>query len=268
MQTTEPLPSDMCEPSSSPAPSSSQATNAASPEPRPRRLYTMALGAALLAGLTAWLVGEATLNAFEPPPNYIRAMGILLNRPSFQARTAAELKNVALASAVLGACLGVALGAVAGLTSRSWRRGIVAVLAGLLLGAGAAAAATAGLLPVYYKQLDRDPEILSHDLILPFLIHSGTWAAVGATGGIALALGLRLKGRFAAIVIGAALGGILGAVVYETTGAVFFPAARTTEPLASEWAPRLIAKLAVCLLAAAGAVQAATSTRRVAVRNP
>jgi len=214
----------------------------------------------MLAGLAAWLIGEGTLTVFEPPPNMIRAMGLLLNRPSFEARTAAELKNVSLASGIHGACLGLALGIVAGLTRGSLRGGIVAGLSGLVLGFSAAAGASAALLPSYYHQLDRAPEALSHDLVLPFLIHAGTWAVVGAMGGIAFALGLREKGKFAAIVVGGVLGGILGTVVYEVVGSLFFSDARTTEPLASNWAPRLVGKLAVCVLAALGATQAAVAT--------
>ncbi len=52
----------------------------------------------------------------------------------------------------------------------------------------------------------------------------------------------------------AALGGLIGAAigtaVYELIAAAAFPAAHTTEPIALEWEPRLLARMLVAVLAA------------------
>jgi hypothetical protein len=218
--------------------------------------------ATLLAGLGSWLAGEATRNHFVPPVRMITAMGIQMNLPSFEEKVKAERRNATLANGVLGGLLGLALGLAGGLARGSARAASVAAIAGVLIGLGAGVGASEAILPFYYHQLDKGSEELSKDLILPLIIHSVSWAAVGLAGGIALGLGQGARGRIASAALGGLVGGVLGAGAYEVIGALAFPAGGASEPMATYWAPRLIGKLLVTTLAAALAVVAIQSPAR------
>ena len=50
------------------------------------------------------------------------------------------------------------------------------------------------ILPAYNAYQQRHPDEASRDLVLPLLVHAGIWSAVGAAGGLALALGLDERG--------------------------------------------------------------------------
>ena len=62
--------------------------------------------------------------------------------------------------------------------SQSWAS-VEGAVTGLVLGCGLTAGATWGLLPVYFRALERSQEAMSHDLLLPLLIHcrhlGGRW---------------------------------------------------------------------------------------------
>lgn len=227
---------------------------------RPARLWVLALLAATLAGAGAWLLVESTLHHFVPAENLTKSMGMTINVPKFEDRAAAERKNASLANGILGCVLGLALGLAGGLARSSFQAALASGIVGSLLGLAVGVGASEGILPIYFRQLDKASEELSHDIIFPLLIHCGIWSAIGAAGGVALGLGLGSKQRIIAAAFGGLIGGALGTVFYEILGAVAFPASRTTEPIANDWAPRLIGNLAVAMLAATIAV--------VAVRSP
>ena len=111
--------------------------------------------------------------------------------------------------------------------------------------------ASAAVLPFYYRELNVAQESLSHDLVLPFLVHAGIWSCVAVTAGLAFEIGLRSRQRLALVALHGLLGGLLGTAIYEVLAAIAFPAGRTTEPLAGAWAPRLIGRLTVSIASAA-----------------
>ncbi len=229
---------------------------------QPARLWGLAMAAAMLSGLATWGIGERTVTFFAPRPQLVTVRGQPMNRPSFKDRVAAELNNAALTFGVFGAGLGLAMGVAGGLWKRAPRATLSAALSGLILGGLAGGGASLAVLPFYYHELDVAQEALSHDLLLPLLMHAGIWSTVGATAGIAFGIGIESKHQLASVVFAGLLGGLLGAVIYETVGALAFPTGRTTEPLAGDWAPRLIGGLSVSILSAAFFVSAALSPRQ------
>jgi hypothetical protein len=232
------------------------------PVPHPGRLRALAMAAAVLSGLATWLIHERTGTVFVPRPRPVRAAGRVLNRPSFESRATAELRNAAVAFGVFGAGFALAMG----LTGGFWRAGPRAALSagasGLLLGGAAGGAASVAVLPAYYHKLDVDHEALSHDLVLPFLVHGGIWSSVGATAGVAFGLAIESRRRLAAVATRGLIGGLLGAAIYEVVAALAFPIGRTTEPLSGARAPRLIGWLIVAAVSAAFFVPAALSSGR------
>jgi hypothetical protein len=230
--------------------------------PRPARLWALALGGGVLAGLIAWLVGEAAYKYFLPPLRQVTMMGVTIEVPTFADQVRADRKNATLAFGALGATLGLCLGAAGGLARRSWPAAARGALAGVVLGGAAGAIASTAILPIYFQRLEHDQEELSRDLLFPILIHGGIWATIGAAGGAAFGIGLGGNRRVAVAALGGLIGGALGTVVYDIAGTMVFPAARTTEPLAISWGARLLAMLSISVLTAAMAAMAVGSPQR------
>jgi hypothetical protein len=242
--------------------SSAPSTDPTPVVPRPGRLWALALGAAVAAGLVSTLVGESIHLGFKPPRHVVQTMGGPADIPEYKDDVAARYKNAVAASAVLGASLGLALGLAGGLARGSFRAavgpGLIGVVAGGLVGGGAAL----GLLPIYFHQENIAPEELSRDLVVPFLMHAGIWAAIGAASGAAFGLGLGSWRLAVTAAVGGLVGGLLGAVLYEVVGALALPNGKTSDPVAPILAGRLLARFAVSMLVAALAVLAVLQDRR------
>jgi MFS family permease len=220
--------------------------------------WTVTLVAGVVAGLVAWLGGEACLNRIKPPRHAVNSKGLVLNLTDRREVSIADAKNAGLAFAFLGTSLGVGLGVAGGLTRRSGRAATAAALLGLIVGAAAGAGMSLALLPPYNGYKAQHPDEASRDVILPLLVHAGIWSAVGASGGLAFGFGLGARRVLPRIVLGGIAGAALGTIVYELIGAVAFPAAQTTQFVSATGPTRLFARLAVTLLAAAGVAVAAS----------
>ena len=217
------------------------------PTRRPPSLLA-ALAAGIAAGAIAWLGGEALRGRFVVPPglegSYERSAALKL------ARSAANVKNAALAFGLLGAASGLGLGLAGG---RGPRRAIVAGTIGLLTGAAAGAGTTWGLAPLLERNLAR----VSTDMLFPILIHGGIGMAIGASGGLALGLGRAGPGRDAlTAMIGGLLGAGLGVAAFDVLGTLVDPSAVTGQLLPATSTARLLGQLAVAAPAALGAVLA------------
>ena len=228
----------------------------------PRRLWALAMAAAVVAGLLTWMIGERTVRFFEPPPRPTRARGLTMNRPSFDSRVAAELKNATLTFGVFGAGLGLAMGLAGGLGRRAPAPRCRPRRSDWCSAARSGGWPRLPCSPSTIASWTSPRRPLSHDLILPFLVHAGIWSSVAATSGLAFGIGLRSRRRLALVALHGLLGGLLGAGIYEILAALAFPAGRTTEPLAGAWAPRLIGRLTVSIAAAAFFVRWALSPIR------
>jgi hypothetical protein len=158
---------------------------------------------------------------------------------------------------VLGALLGLSLGAAGGMARRSPGAAILAALIGVVVGA-AAGTGTTLLLLLRYRALHENPspDNATQELYLALATHGGIWVAIGAAAGLALGLGLG-GWRAGRAIIGGILGAALATAIYEFGGAVAFPLEKVLEPTATAPAPRLLAHLAVAICVSAGALWAA-----------
>jgi hypothetical protein len=154
------------------------------------------------------------------------------------------------------------LGLAGGLARRSGRAAAAAGLLGLVLGAAAGAGMSLALLPPYNAYRGQHPDEASHDLVFPLLVHLGVWSAVGAVGGLALGIGLGMRGALPRVVLGGLVGAAVAAAAYVLIGALAFPSASTAQGVSATWETRLLARLAVTVLAAAGAALGVREPRK------
>jgi hypothetical protein len=217
--------------------------------------------AGLVAGVVSWLGGEGCVELIKPSRHAVNSHGMTLRVTDRRGEAAAVAKNAGLAFLLLGAALGGGLGAAGGLARGSRHAAVQATWAGLVLGIVAAGAMSLALLPAYNAYQRRHPDEVASNLLWPLLVHAGVWSAIGAAGGLALALGLGDRGPIPRAVLGGFLGAAVGTVAYEVGGA-FFPAAKTAQFVSATWPTRLMARLAVTLLASAGAAMGMMSPAR------
>lgn len=215
-----------------------------------RLVWISALGAGLAAGFAAWMIGEASHDRLQPK---ILATGGIPTIEEAQAGAGAMKKALALQAAVAfaasGSALGLALGLAGGAARRSPRPSLIGAALGTLLGGVAGAAAPLALLPVYFAYYDPDRD----DLLLALLTQGGIGAAVGAAGGASFGIGSR-RGRVVRALAGGMLGAVVGVLIYEFMGTLAFPLDQTTRPISATSATRLLNRLLLSILAAAGAV--------------
>jgi hypothetical protein len=218
----------------------------------PRRLTLLALAAGAFSGLAAWLVWDAVSGYFAPQSEVVRILGTDQMIVTVEGRVRAGIRGGAVSAAILGAALGLGLGLAGGLARRTARAGLGAGLAGVVLGTLGGFGASWVLLPVFY----RNERPISGDLILPLLTQGGVWSVVGAAGGLALGLGLGSLRLAVRAGLGGLLGAVLGAVAFEAVGALAFPHDETDQPVSKTWVTRLILRLLIAVLTAAGAALA------------
>jgi hypothetical protein len=234
----------------------------------PGRLAALALAAGVVAGVAAWLAGEATLNTFVPPSHDENVMGQTIRKVEFEDQSRADYRNALVAFAWLGGLLGAAMGLAGGLARPSHRAGAGAAAIGLILGLVSAVVASAAFLPIYFHALDRSKEELSRDLMIPLLVHAGIWSVCGLAGGIALGIGL---GGGWPRIVKAGLGGLMGAAIaaaaYEILGAWAFAADHATSPVSWTVTTRLLARVLVAAFAALFATIAVNAAGSRAVEH-
>jgi hypothetical protein len=210
----------------------------------------LALLGGLLAGLASFAAGEAT---YKIIPTELGTQIDGMNRrerafPTFESVNMAAAKNASLAFGALGFCLGGLLGIAGGVARRSTTAAVTGGLLGVVLGAFLGAGVSRALLPFSLKAQFAYPD---NELIISLLMHGLIWGLVGASAGLAFAVGLgdrRLVGR--ALIAGLA-GAVLGAVAFEIIGAVFFTSANTSHAVSETWPTRLLARLLVAIGTAA-----------------
>jgi hypothetical protein len=216
------------------------------------RLWALTLGAGVLAGLLSWAAGEPLREVVRPRSTEFRTReGTRMFIPPTES-AAADARNAALSFTVLGGLLGAGLGVAGGLSRKNGRAAALAGLLGLVLGAAATGGVTILLLPPYFAYQMRTPDEALQGLFWPLLVHLGLWAPAGAVGGLAFAIGHDARGRTLGVIMGGLLGGALGTAVYEIVGAIAFPMDGTPGVISASAGTRLLARIAVTTLAAAG----------------
>ena len=194
----------------------------------------------MTAGLIAWACGEAAL-----------VPEIAVGGRGGGTRTLPDViatRNAMVSFGILGAALGLCLGLAGGLIRRSVLWTVLAATIGLVLGGLSGAGVSWLTLPVYYKHLKSD------DLTYSLLVHGGTWTAIGAVAGLAFGFGRGGWGQMRRCLLGAAAGALLATVIYEFAGMMLFPSALTDRPLSITSDTRLLARLLVAVMVAAGAI--------------
>lgn len=224
----------------------------------PRRLWLWAGIAAVAAGLVAWLVGESPVMRVAP-----RQVGQTIFGQAFAAQTADTIRAADVATAArmygaFGGLLGLALGVVGGLASRSSRFTGMAMLTGTVLGTVAGSASSLIAVPLYH----RFHESIPSDLIASMLVHGAVWGPIGASSALAFAIGLGRGCRAVCVVIAyGLLSALLATALYEVAGAVIFPTDETGEPISQSSTSRLFARLLVAICIGIGSA-AALGTHR------
>jgi hypothetical protein len=216
-------------------------------------LWLLTLGAGLVSGVVAGLVGEVTGKVILPntqaylPPDFATMGGYQKNAVHSEAlgkaERMAEQKKSAAAYGVLGALLGLTLSSTGHLAARSPRSRLVVAALGGGVGAVTGAALSFALVPMFYWY--QSPE--SSGLIVLFLTHAGIFAGVGAAAGLALGLGLGERRAIGPASFGGLVGALVGTFVFEASNSLAFPLLRTFEPIPTEAVPRILAHLCVAV---------------------
>jgi hypothetical protein len=215
------------------------------------------------AGVISWGIEEVGLRAWDPIGRIPRGNA---SQPAFTAMMRQKIQEATTRTAMLsygalGGLLGLGLGLCGGRLRGSWPRGVAAGALGLVVGGAAGAALSGELVPRYYAAIAADRARFEDDLTFPLLIHLGMWASAGVAAGLAVGVGMGSWGRGALAVLGGLLGAALGTALYEFVSALAFPMAETNLPISKERGARLLAHLAVAVVAAAGAWGAAQSLK-------
>jgi hypothetical protein len=122
-----------------------------------RHIWAIALVTGVAAGLLAWLTGELAHGFFRPRLYKVEVIALGTTwQPSRESQFAADLRNTALAFAILGCATGLAMGFAGGLASGLPARGVVVGLAALAVGALVGALASIALVPIFYRRLVPD----------------------------------------------------------------------------------------------------------------
>jgi len=207
----------------------------------------------LLAGLASFGAGEAIHKTI--PAALVEQTDRFANRqvmgPTLETENLAAVKNGSLAFGALGLCLGGLLGVAGGLARRSISAVVTAGGLGAVLGTVLGAGVSRALLPLFLKAQLHQPE---NDLIISLIMHGVIWGLVGASAGLAFAVGLGERRVVGQAVAGGLVGAVLGAVAFDMMGAAFFHTADTIMPVSETWPTRLMARLLVAIGTAAALV--------------
>ncbi len=234
----------------------------------PVLVWGLALTAGLIAGFASWQIGETYHGRFEPTLIPGKALGTPpeVLEANFNSRQTAVTREATFAYGVLGAVLGLALGLAGGAVRGSVGTALVGAIVGTILGGAAGAGMTRVLLPIYHSNILLRSD--KGDLLLAILIHGGSWSVIGAVGGAAFGIGLGDRRRAIAALFGGLVGAIAGVLAYEIIGSLAFPLDAITDPISATPETRLFARLAVTILASAGAAWGALDRVKEASKGP
>jgi hypothetical protein len=204
--------------------------------------------AGLGAGLLAFGLGELTYDFYKAKLVPTNMMGSIAMLPSPATQQTAITQNSVLAYAELGAMLGLFLGIAGGLVRKSVRGAGIGGALGIVLGGALGAVLPFATFPVFFRavdQLEVDPMIIGLGL------HVVVWGLLGGAAGVAFGVAQGRPMRLLHYFVLGFFGAAVGSGVYEAVGGMFFPLAKTDQPLALEWQARFLARMFVALGVAA-----------------
>ncbi len=203
----------------------------------PLRLWTRVLVASCLAALVSWLIGETSVVQVLPQRGQFVAAGKTVEGVPPRAREHARVATTARIHLVAGTMLGMALGFLGGRFRRSPRAAILGAALGLGLGAIGGGAVSYWGLPVARRAADS----IAEEPLSALLIRASIWCVIGGSAGLALGVGMGGRSRMIRTLLGGALGGMLGAGAYELLGAFLFPLEPTNQLIPTVAPARLLA---------------------------
>jgi hypothetical protein len=215
------------------------------------RIWIFALAAALLAPLAGWAAADLAqcylhwdgrVEAGAAGGRGGRDQNLL--RGLARRRGNAEKMNAALAMGILGAALGLTFGAAGGLYRRSSRRAIASGALGLACGSAIGATVPVLIVPWFYLYEGRPP-----NPSLPLFFHGVIYSAVGAVGGFFFGLGSSGWKEAVRAMLAAALGAILGSIIYDVFQTIALPLAWDFSPMPGTAGSRLLAHLIMSVCA-------------------
>ena len=221
------------------------------------RLWKPALLAAVGAALVSWIVGELGSRRLTPrfedvPARFQTPREVFVPYMKKLVRQG-HMRKAEVSYGVLGAALGIGLGAVGAYVRREngpqrsrWLGNAMrAGTAGLLIGGLGVTATAWVLVPRYFEALDQATEVDEmNDMIYALTVHVSVFAAIGLAGGLSLGLAI---GEWPRTAVAGLLGGVCAALCYEITGALAFPTHQTGLPVADVPALRALAHLLTAL---------------------
>ncbi len=218
------------------------------------RVFLFASIAGILAGVASSVVGEVIVDRNKL--DLTAPVGVRVAPEDLRRWHDAELRVAVATFSVMGALMGLAMGAAGTLARGSYVRAAGSSIMGLLLGTIVAVPVSFGLVSSFYKRYDPH----AGDLLFPMLTHGVIWSASGGVAGLVLGLGLGGRGRWKPTLVGGLVGAAAATVIYEIAGAVVFPTSRTDMPLATSTMARVLPRLLVAILSAVGAAVALQQT--------
>ena len=223
---------------------------------------------ALLCAGAGWGLGELTHNLFPWDSAYVfnryrdeidkqppELRNGYINSKVVSTRKVADSKNAAIVYGALGGCLGLALGLLGTYFRAQPRHAKITATAGFLLGIAAGAIPSFALVPYYFDNFNPRSTIA-----LPFLVHFGLWAGIGAAAGLALSIGMGRWRDLGRGFIGGMGGVFAGTLLYHLINPALYPLDPDL-PVPMREMSRLVAALCVSLGAAIGSCGYLSSVR-------
>ena len=125
-----------------------------------------------------------------------------------------------------------------------------------------AAAGSAAALPVYNAYIERHPDEVSQNIVLPVLLHVAIYAAVGAGGGLAFAIGLGDAIACRRVFLARWQEPLSRRSRLTSSAPRFFPWPRYAQVVPETWQSRLISRLVVGVCVALVVAYVAGHSRR------
>ena len=202
--------------------------------------------AGVVAGLASFGIGEKIYRIIQPRlvDQIAARSGNHVMRPTFETRVVADTSNASLAFGTLGFCLGGLLGLVGGLARRST---VAADLGGVVrrgLGHWRGRGASPRVLPVFLRALD-DYQV--DNMLIPMLMHGLIWGLIGASAGLAFAVGLGERRLVGHALMAGLVGALLGSIAFDLVGGVLYVNDWTVKPISESWQTRLMARVMVTI---------------------